>query len=65
MILTKIEIKSFKHIYDQLEKQINYSALIKLNEFYDEDCEDRIDIINEMILLLNNEKDLINDLLNK
>ena len=62
MKLTKIETKTFKNISDQLT-DINDSSLVNYDKFYEEDCEFRLDKIDEMISLLNKEKELINDLI--
>jgi hypothetical protein len=62
MKLTKIETKTFKNICDQLT-DINDSSLVNYDKFYEEDCEFRLDKIDEMISLLNKEKELINDLI--
>jgi hypothetical protein len=66
MKLTKIETKAFKTIHEQISTIVNECSDIEsMNEFFDEDIENRIDEIDEMILLLNNEKELLNDLLDE
>lgn len=63
MKLTKIETKTFKTIHEQISTIVNECSDIEnMSEFFDEDIENRINEINEMILLLNNEKELLNDL---
>ena len=65
MKLTKIETKTLKEIREQINVVLNESTNIEnMNEFYDEDIEYRIDEIDIMISLLNNEKELLNDLSN-
>jgi uncharacterized protein YoxC len=65
MKLTKIETKTLKEIREQINVVLNESTSIeKMNEFYDEDIEYRIDEIDIMISLLNSEKELLNDLSN-
>jgi hypothetical protein len=63
MKLTKIETKTFNNIREQISN-IECSNIENMNEFFDEDVENRIDEIDELILLLTNEKELLNDLLN-
>ena len=66
MKLTKIETKTFKTIHEQISTITNECSDIEsMNEFFEEDVENRIDEIGEMISLLNNEKELLNDLLDE
>ena len=66
MKLTKIETKAFKTIHERISTIINEGSRIeRMSEFFDEDVEDRIDEINEMISLLNDKKELLNDLLDE
>jgi hypothetical protein len=66
MKLTKIETKAFKTIHERISTIVNEGSRIeRMSEFFDEDVEDRIDEINEMISLLNDKKELLNDLLDE
>ena len=66
MKLTKIETKMFKTIHEQISTITNECSDIEsMKEFFEEDVENRIDEIDEMVSLLNSEKELLNDLLNE
>ena len=60
MVLKKIEKAAFAEINKQLNKRINNSILEKFDTFYEEDCEFRLELIDELISLLEKEKQLIN-----
>jgi len=46
-------------------KKINDSVLEKLKDFYEEDCEFRLELINELESLLSQEKEIIEDVYNR
>lgn len=63
MKLSKIEKKAFEKINLELNQKINDSILEKFDEFFIEDCEFRLELIEEMLNLLSQEKELIEDLI--
>jgi hypothetical protein len=63
MKLSKIEKKAFEKINLELNNIVNDSNLEKYDEFFEEDCEFRLEIIKKMINILLKEKELIKDLL--
>lgn len=63
MKLSKIEKKLFERINLELNLKINDSILEKFDKFYEEDCEFRLELIEEIINLLSQEKELIQELL--
>ena len=65
MKLSKIEKMLFSEINMKLNKLINDSNVEKLDQYFDEDLDLRIDIIDELIKLLSYEKEMINDLVEK
>jgi hypothetical protein len=65
MILTNIEKKILKKINKEINDKINYSVLEKFNDFYEEDCEYRLELINELVTLLSQEKEIIEDVCNR
>ena len=62
MTLSTIEKSVFEEINSKLNDLINDSSLEQLSEFYEEDCEFRLSVIDEEIELLIIEKKLINKL---
>jgi hypothetical protein len=62
MTLSSIEKSVFEEINSKLNNLINDSSLEQLSEFYEEDCEFRLSVIDEVIELLIIEKKLINKL---
>jgi len=62
MKLSKIEKKLFEKINLELNLKINDSILEKFDKFYEEDCEFRLELIEEIINLLSQEKELIQEL---
>ena len=63
MMLSKIEKKLFIEINMNLNKLINDSNIEKLERYFDEDLNFRLNIIDELIKLLSQEKEMINDLI--
>jgi len=63
MILTAIEKKQFIHIKDKVAKLATQGAIDEYDTFYEEDIEERITDIDTLIVLLNQEKSMLNDLL--
>jgi len=61
-MLSKIEKKLFIEINMNLNKLINDSNIEKLERYFDEDLNFRLNIIDELIKLLSQEKEMINDL---
>jgi hypothetical protein len=59
MVLGKIEKIVFEEINKQLNEKINDSILENFDSFYEEDCEFRLELIDELISLLEKEKQLI------
>ena len=62
MTLSTIEKSVFEEINSKLNDLINDSSLEQLSEFYEEDCEFRLSVIDEAIELLIKERKLINKL---
>lgn len=62
MTLSSIEKSAFEEINTKLNNLINDSNLETLSEFYDEDCEFRLSVIDDIIELLTMERKLINKL---
>ena len=62
-MLSKIEKKLFIEINMNLNKLINDSNIEKLERYFDEDLNFRLNIIDELIKLLSQEKEMINDLI--
>ena len=62
MTLSTIEKSVFEEINSKLNDLINDSSLEQLSEFYEEDCEFRLSVIDEAIELLIKERKLINNL---
>lgn len=63
MILTTIEQKVFTDIKTQISSLVTRGTIDEYDTFYDEDIEERIMDINALIVLLNQEKSMLNDLL--
>ncbi len=63
MNLSKIEKKLFIEINMKSNKLINDSNIEKLEHYYDEDLDFRLNIIDELIELLSQEKEMINGLI--
>jgi hypothetical protein len=59
MKLSKIEKSVFEKINVERNLRINNSVLESFDEFYSEDMDFRIELINKLISLLNEEKELI------
>jgi hypothetical protein len=59
MKLSKIEKSVFEKINVERNLRINNSVLESFDEFYSEDMDFRIELINKLIILLNEEKELI------
>jgi hypothetical protein len=62
MILTTIEKKSLQKIRNQINDFCTLDVIEKLNTFYEEDIELRVYNINYLISLLEQEKEILNDL---
>jgi hypothetical protein len=62
MILTIIEKKSLQKIRKQINDLCTLDAIERLNTFYEEDIELRVSNINDLISLLEQEKEILNDL---
>jgi hypothetical protein len=62
-MLSKIEKKLFIEINMNLNKLINDSNIEKLERYFDEDLNFILNIIDELIKLLSQEKEMINDLI--
>jgi hypothetical protein len=62
MTLTTIEKKSLQKIRNQINDLCTLDVIEKLNTFYEEDIELRISNINDLISLLEQEKEILNDL---
>jgi hypothetical protein len=63
MNLTKNEKLNFEKLTNEVNEKINDSRLELFDSFYEEDIEFRLEIINELILRLNEEKEMINNIL--
>jgi hypothetical protein len=63
MNLTKNEKLNFEKLTNKVNEKINDSRLELFDSFYEEDIEFRLEIINELILRLNEEKEMINNIL--
>ncbi len=59
MTLSSIEKNVFEEINHKLNNLINDSSLEQLSEFYEEDCEFRLSVIDEIIEVLTKEKELL------
>ena len=59
MNLTSVEKNVFEEINHKLNNLINDSNLEQLSEFYEEDCEFRLSVIDEIIEVLTKEKELL------
>jgi hypothetical protein len=62
MTLSSIEKSVFEEINSKLNDLINDSSLEQLSEFYEEDCEFRLSVIDEAIELLIKERKWVNNL---
>ena len=62
MTLSTIEKSVFEEINSKLNDLINDSSLEQLSEFYEEDCEFRLSVIDEAIELLIKERKWVNNL---
>jgi hypothetical protein len=62
MTLSSIEKSVFEEINSKLNNLINDSSLEQLSEFYEEDCEFRLSVIDEAIELLIKERKWVNNL---
>tara|TARA_B110000503_G_C6905294_1_gene312445 strand:+ start:433 stop:627 length:195 start_codon:yes stop_codon:yes gene_type:complete len=62
MVLSAIENSVFREINTKLNNLINDSSLEQLSEFYEEDCEFRLSVIDEAIELLIKERKWVNNL---
>ena len=62
MVLTIIEKKSLQKIRKQINDLCTLDAIERLNTFYEEDIELRVSNINDLISLLEQEKEILNDL---
>jgi len=65
MNLTKNEKLNFEKLTNEVNEKINDSRLELFDSFYEEDIEFRLEIIDELILRLNEEKEMINNILIK
>jgi hypothetical protein len=63
MKLTKNEKRNFETLTNEVNKKINDSRLENFDLFYEEDCEFRLEIINSLINLLKEEKEMIQNIL--
>jgi hypothetical protein len=63
MKLTKNEKLNFEKLTNEVNEKINDSRLELFDSFYEEDIEFRLEIIDELILRLNEEKEMINNIL--
>jgi hypothetical protein len=63
MNLTKNEKLNFEKLTNEVNEKINDSRLELFDLFYEEDIEFRLEIIDELILRLNEEKEMINNIL--
>ena len=63
MNLTKNDKTNFEKLTNEVNKKINDSRLELFDSFYEEDIEFRLEIIDELILRLNEEKEMINNIL--
>ena len=62
MILTTVEKKSLKKIRKEINDLCTLDAIERLNTFYEEDIELRVSNIDDLISLLEQEKEILNDL---
>jgi hypothetical protein len=62
MILTTVEKKSLQKIRKEINDLCTLNAIERLNTFYEEDIELRVYNINNLISLLEQEKEILNDL---
>ncbi len=62
MILTIIEKKLLQKIRKQINDLCTLDAIERLNTFYEEDIELRVSNIDNLISLLEQEKEILNDL---
>jgi hypothetical protein len=62
MVLTIIEKKSLQKIRKQINDLCTLDAIERLNTFYEEDIELRVSNINDLISLLEQEREILNDL---
>jgi hypothetical protein len=62
MILTTVEKKSLQKIRKEINDLCTLDAIERLNTFYEEDIELRVSNINDLISLLEQEKEILNDL---
>ena len=63
MNLTKNDKTNFEKLTNEVNKKINDSRLELFDSFYEEDIEFRLEIIDELIIRLNEEKEMINNIL--
>lgn len=62
MILTIIEKKSLQKIRKEINDLCILDAIERLNTFYEEDIELRVSNIDNLISLLEQEREILNDL---
>jgi type II secretory pathway component GspD/PulD (secretin) len=62
MILTTVEKKSLQKIRKEINDLCTLNAIERLNTFYEEDIELRVFNIDNLISLLEQEKEILNDL---
>ena len=62
MVLTTVEKKSLQKIRKEINDLCTLDVIERLNTFYEEDIELRVSNINDLISLLEQEKEILNDL---
>jgi hypothetical protein len=62
MVLTTVKKKSLQKIRKEINDLCTLDAIERLNTFYEEDIELRVSNINDLISLLEQEKEILNDL---
>jgi type II secretory pathway component GspD/PulD (secretin) len=62
MILTTVEKKSLQKIRKEINDLCTLNAIERLNTFYEEDIELRVFNIDNLISLLEQEREILNDL---
>ena len=62
MVLTTVKKKSLQKIRKEINDLCTLDAIERLNSFYEEDIELRVSNINDLISLLEQEKEILNDL---
>jgi hypothetical protein len=62
MVLTTVKKKSLQKIRKEINDLCTLDAIERLNTFFEEDIELRVSNINDLISLLEQEKEILNDI---